>query len=441
MKNIIFWSLIITSTFADTQELGDPNCDTLLLVSSWSRDNVKIYDGCDGAYIRDLADPGVLDGPQTIFEDPNGDVIVVSESNHKLIKFDRETLSNPTTVVAAGRFNNPITVVKKDDTNIYLGSYSSNEIAEIDTQTWQTVRTVLPANNGQIQGIDIGMAMGPDGQLYVPGYDSDSILRVDPNSSSTNQFVPSGAFSLDRPRSLLFLSDRILVTAWGNQAIWSFSLNGQFLEAVVSGFPGAAGMIMDGPDHILVTSDTLSTVRRYRLSDFSFETLVPSRSGGLAGATFVYRIQKKRTVQAISGMRQAWLSGVGTITNNQLLVEEFTTTGGQFGDAFNPEDIETVYWGEVLFEFDGCHTAMMSYASVLKVNDTDFGSGTYPIQRLAMNPGGVQCDQTGFAQMPDSSFMTGVYVGGAERIGEGFTIDYLNPNQAVVTWFTYLPAE
>ncbi len=441
MKLLIICGLIITSAFVDAQDLGDPNCDTLLLVSSWSRDNVKIYDGCDGEYIRDLADPGVLDGPQSMFQEPNGNLIVVSESNHKLVQFDRDTLSSPTTVIDSGQFNNPITVVPKDDNTIYLGSYSSNEIAEVDTLTWQTNRTVLAANNGQIQGIDIGMAMGPDGQLYVPGYDSDNILKVNPNTGTTSQFIPSGAFNLDRPRSILFLADRMLVTAWGNQAILSFDFNGQLLDTVVSGFPGAAGMVMDGPDHILVTSDTLSTVRRYRLSDFSFETVVPARSGGLAGATFVYRLTKVPNEVAITGLRQAWLTGVGTINDNQLLVSEFITTGGQFGEAFDATDIEVVFWGEVLLEFTGCHTAMMSYSSVLKVNETSFGSGAYPVERLAMNPYGVQCDDIGFAQMTDSRYMSGVFYGGVERNGEGFTVDYLNRNQAVVTWFTYLPQE
>ena len=59
MKQILLIGLIITTHFAPAQEMGNPNCDSLLLVSSWSRDNVKIYDGCDGSYVRDLADTGV----------------------------------------------------------------------------------------------------------------------------------------------------------------------------------------------------------------------------------------------------------------------------------------------------------------------------------------------------------------------------------------------
>jgi len=364
----------------------------------------------------------------------------ISDS-HKLVKFDRNTLSTATTVIEPGLINNPISVVKKSTDAIFLGSYSSNNIVEINTNTWTVTNTLLPAGNNKIQGIDIGMAMDNAGFLYVPGYDSDNILRINTANGNTNQFVGSGQHNLDRPRSVLLLNNQILVTAWGNQAIMGFGLNGQFQGELVSGLPGAAGLIMDGPEHILVTSDTLSTVRRYRLSDFSFETVVPNGSGGLAGATFVYRLPKIRTQTPITGMRQAWMSGVGTIDGNQLLVSEFTTTGGEFGSALDPATIETVYWGDVLFSFDSCHTATMSYASDLTVNEVPFSSGSHAIERLAQNPAGAACDDTGFANMTDASYMSGVFYGGPSRSGEGFTIDYLNTQQAVVTWFTYLPSD
>lgn len=438
-KYIILGFLIITTPFVSAQDLGNPGCDSLLLVSSWSRDNVKIYDGCDGSFIRDLAAPGVLDGPQAIFQDEQGDVVVVSESNHKLVKFDQASLSTATAVIDSGIIENPITAVKTNN-SIYLGSYSSNSIIEVSTATWQIIRTILPAGNGQIQGIDIGMALGPDGRLYVPGYDSDNILRVDPANGSTTSFVNSGAQGLDRPRTVLFQPNRVLVTAYGNHAIFSYDLNGNFQGEVVSGFGGVAGMIQDGPDHILVTSDTISTVRRYNTQDFSFETLVPNRSGDLAGATYVYRLMKMTEEVDLSAVQQAWVTGVGTIDGNQILVNQFTTMGGAFGDDFDPADIEFIPWGEMLLEFTGCHTASMSYVAHVSVNGQAFGTGSYPLERLAMNPAGAQCDESGFAAATDATFMNGTFFGGAARNGEGFTIDYLNPNQAIVTWFTYLPA-
>jgi len=441
-KHLWILSFIITSPFTGAQQLGDPGCDSLLLVSSWARDNVKIYDGCDGSYLRDLAEPGVLDGPQAIFEDANGAVVVVSESNHRLISFDRETLSVPTTVVAPGLMENPITVVKKDDQHIYLGSYSSNEIIELNTDTWQKTRTLLPAGNNQIQGIDIGMAMGDDGLLYVPGYDSDNIISVDPATGATRQVVSSGQDGLDRPRSILFHNNQMLITAWGNQAVAQYSLNGQLLSTPITQLPGAAGMIMDGPEHMLVTSDSMNFVRRYRLSDFSFEVAVPNLSGGLTGATYVYRLNKQSTTTEVSDIRQAWLIGLGVVEGHQITVDAMAITeGGQFGEGFDPLNISNEVWGTLTLAFTGCHQANMSYHSQLSHQGTPFGQGAYQLERLAMNQAGLDCEQQGFANVTENSFMGGTFYGGPSRDGEGFNIDYLNENQAIVTWFTYLPAD
>ncbi|MFC3195514.1 hypothetical protein ACFODZ_14765 [Marinicella sediminis] len=424
------------------QQLGDPNCDSLLLVSSWSRDNVKIYDGCDGSYLRDLANPGILDGPQAIFQDHNGDVIVVSESNHRLVRFDQETLTEATTVVPPGLMENPITVVKKDDQHIFLASYSSNEIIEMNTVSWEKTRTILPANNGQIMGIDIGMAMGPDGHLYVPGYDSDSILKVNPDNGATQSFVASGSEGLDRPRSILFNGNELLVTAWGNQAIFNYSSTGQLLGTPVTPLPGAAGMIMDGPEHILVTSDTFNLVRRYQLNDFSFENVVGNSSGGLVGATYVYRLNKQPSISDVTDIRQAWMIGVGTIDGQRITVTEMAiNTGGQFGADFDPHAISRHLWGQLTIDFMDCHHAEMSYASALSHNQHAFGAGGYLLQRVVMNQAGLNCDQDHFADLTDKSYMSGTFYGGQHRDGEGFSIDYLNENQVIVTWFTYLPAD
>jgi hypothetical protein len=36
--------------------------------------------------------------------------------------------------------------------------------------------------------------------------------------------------------------------------------------------------------------------------------------------------------------------------------------------------------------------------------------------------------------------MSGLWFGGAPRDGEGFSVNLINGNLAVVTWYTYLPA-
>ena len=59
------------------------------------------------------------------------------------------------------------------------------------------------------------------------------------------------------------------------------------------------------------------------------------------------------------------------------------------------------------------------------------------ITRLASSPAGRACEQAGFEQVSDNNWMSGVWYGGPERDGEGFSIDVLDNNRAIVTWYTY----
>ena len=44
LSTAVVLSLISLPNLSYAQDLGDENCDSLLLVSSWTRNNVKIYD-------------------------------------------------------------------------------------------------------------------------------------------------------------------------------------------------------------------------------------------------------------------------------------------------------------------------------------------------------------------------------------------------------------
>lgn len=440
MKNKVLSIIFILSlSTAHGQNMGNNDCDSLLLVSSWFNNNVKIYDGCDGSYIRDLADDGVLKGPQALFEDANGDVIVVSESNHKLVKFDRATLSQATEVVPPGVMNNPITVAQLTEDRFYMGSYSDNNIIEMDSNSWQSLGTVLSANNNKVRGIDVGMALGPDGSLYVPGYDSDSILKVNPQTGATSQFVPSGKFGMDRPRSILFVNNQMLVTVYGKGKIYAFDLSGGLISDDVVSLPGATALIKDGEGHVLVSSDSLNTIRRYDINDFSFETVVVNGEGGLRGATFVHRLDKQVETVEIENNRQAWVIGVGQVEGGTITVPEmYVTEGGQFGDFFDSDDVTHKVWGAITFRFIDCHTAEMSYQSNVAYQGSEFGNGGYQVQRLAHNGAGMDCQDQGMANTTDHEWKSGTYFG-LDNAGEGFMIDVVNGDEAIVTWYTYLP--
>ncbi len=447
LKIFVVSFIIILLSNAKSQDLGDPDCDSLLLVSSWFNDSVKIFGGCDGEYIRDLDSQSLLDGPQSIFEDKNGDVIVISEQNHKLVRFPRETLSNGvvvsgddpnTTTVEPFLIANPLAAVIDENQDLILGGYSQNEIIKVDMDTWQRISTVLPISTQFIQGLDIGMAIGPDGFLYVPGYDSDNIIKINLETLAVTEVVESGESGLNAPRAIAFYNNQMFVTGQFNNAIRRYDLSGSYIDNLTS-IAQPTGMTMDGENHVLVPSQQLNNVYRVNLDTGVKETIVANGSGGLNGTTFAYRLIKK-SEQVSKTANHHWLIGVGEIVDNTINVETFSSTrGGFFGKNFNTDEISTIDWGSLTIEFTSCNTASMSYQSLEQDDGLEFGNGGYDLVRLAANKAVQCCLEEGFDNIVKKGWMSGTMFGGESRSGEGFLLDVLTDNQVIVTWYTYLP--
>ena len=176
--------------------------------------------------------------------------------------------------------------------------------------------------------------------------------------------------------------------------------------------------------------------------DFSYygsDQFHPSLKGSLVAADVILDSLLKEESQENEN-KQAWLVGVGHIENNTINVQNmYMTENGAFGDNFNPDEITRVPWGELNIEFTGCHVANLKYSSNLSVNFNAFGSGGYPVQRLAMNESSAMCDDEVFSNNNNKSFFSGTFFGGMERNGEGLTIDYLDKYKVIITWFTYIP--
>ncbi len=449
---IIISPLILAPLLVKSQDLGDPNCDSLLLVSSWQSDNVKIYDGChNNDYIRDLDSDGLLDGPQAIFIDQNDDVVIVSEQNHRFVRFDRQTLSQGTVVsgddpgtdqIEPRLLNNPLAVVTDSAGHLLVGGYSNNNIVKVSADNYQIVQTVLTASTQHLRGLDIGMAIGPDGQLYVPGFDSDNIIKVNLDTLAVSEVVANGVGGLNAPRAILFHQNFMYVTAWRTGAVLRYDLNGIFVDRFAT-IRSPTGIISDGNGFALVASDRpqVNKVVRLNLSNGNQEDVIaPGATGNLNGATYVFRLPKKAP-QSVKMARHHWMVGVGEIADNTVVVDNFSTTrGGAFGNDFDTDAIDVSDWGRLNLEFVGCNQAMMSYESFIQDDGLVFGDGGYDVFRLASNAAVKSCLEQGFDQVEDKSWMSGTLFGGPNRSGEGFLLDVLDDQRVIVTWYTYLPA-
>jgi hypothetical protein len=88
---------------------------------------------------------------------------------------------------------------------------------------------------------------------------------------------------------------------------------------------------------------------------------------------------------------QAWLTGVGRVEAERVIVDEMIyVTGAQFGAGFDDSEITIQTWGSFEFEFDDCDTGRIRYASQL----AGWGAGEVEMKRLT-NIKGIECDWPG----------------------------------------------
>jgi hypothetical protein len=77
---------------------------------------------------------------------------------------------------------------------------------------------------------------------------------------------------------------------------------------------------------------------------------------------------------------QAWMMGDGDFDGDTLTIDNLVQpTGTRFGPDFDPDEIEFTHWGSLVMEFDDDLNGHIWFDSVIE----DYGSGDYPIDRLA----------------------------------------------------------
>ncbi|NQZ82503.1 MAG: hypothetical protein HRT52_15950 [Colwellia sp.] len=289
--NCLTSSLMLMVLNSQADQLGDENCDSLLLVSSYKQNDVKVFDGCSGEFIKNIDQGGMIFGAQAITELPDGRILIASEINNRLIAYDRETLSQGEVVIDLGTENfipTPLGLAIEDNV-LYVASYSTNTIVKVDMQTWQVIGTLLPSNNGIITGIDAGTVID-NGFLYAPGFDSSNIIRVNLSSGEATELVSTATEGLKNARGLAIHNDELFVTSENSNEIKVFNKNnGAFIRSMqVSSRP--AGIQIDGDDHLIYNNRT--RVYRMKLDGQDHQQIIAPTNDILSGATFVYRLKK-----------------------------------------------------------------------------------------------------------------------------------------------------
>lgn len=122
---------------------------------------------------------------------------------------------------------------------------------------------------------------------------------------------------------------------------------------------------------------------------------------------------------------QRWLLGVGQRNGNQFTFDDVRITrGARFGDDFDPDDVIREHWGTIDISFSDDNNAVLTYSG-----PPSYGSGTLPITLLSrFEPGAVS------GTLPAG--ISGSWSDPATD-GEGWSIQVINDNQAIVVWYTY----
>lgn len=435
-------SLFSLSWSAQAQDIGDPSCDRLMLVSAYSGNNVQIRNACDGSLVRNLDSDGYLRGPQAIALDPAGDLVVVSEDNNRLIRYHRETLTYDAVIagdrpetgeIEAPPVLSPTGLSISPDGRMFAGSYSGQVVIEIDPATGQGIATTVAMARSGIEGPDTGMILDGN-RLLVPGFDSSSIVEADINQPESDKvLVASGANGLNEPRTILQLpGGNLLVTSWrGNEVLEFNGSTGAFVKTVVTAIERPTGMAFESAEVLLVASDRSNDIKRVHLSDGQ---VLNTLASSIPGPTFILLLDKQAS--SLAENNAFWIIGVGQVEGKSIRVDEMNmTTGGQFGSALDPSTIDNVPWGSLAIDFFSCDDGQVTWNPV----EPAFEAGSYPVTRLASDPFGVECNATGFGVIDNSLWMNGLWYGGPPRDGEGFSVNLIEGGLAIVTWYTYKP--
>lgn len=432
--------LMIALSLAASSLQAQSTCNARLLVSGYFSDNVHVYNACSGAFERVLDDQHRIAGAQTTRISADGKLYVVSEGSGQVLRYDARTLAFEAVAVALpGGFGATGMVLTGDE--IWVAGYDYDGVKRFTTGGQALADAVAPRAGG-LNGADNGMVLGPDGRLYVPGYDSDNVVRRDPTSGQTTVFITAGAGGLNETRGILFepSGQTLLVTSEANGRVLRYNAsNGAYLSTVISGLSRPTGITYH-PDGSLLVADA-DAVRKYDPVSYAARgTLTTAAAGQVNGTTFITVLPAiTQSVDSSQIGSQYWISGTGPISQRRIDIDQMVSTvGPAFGADYNPAELVVKRWGSMRVEFSSCTRAQFNWDAT-GANSAGFGSGSYPMQRAIENELTARCQQQGFANADDMQWIVGTWYGGDTRNGEGILIDKTPDGRAFVAWFTYRP--
>lgn len=250
-----------------------------LWVGSYFQNAVTRLDLSNGANLGTL--PGGVANPLGM-ERRNGKVYVTAESANQVRMYDEVTgafLGN----FAEGNMNGPTEIAFNAAGQAFVANFNDNSVSRFAADGTYLGRFLSPGIGG-LNGPDLGMAFGPDGNLYVPNYWNNKIARFDGATGAyLGDFVLGGTGGPSQPRQLLWRGGKLYVASDnGNKVLRYDATSGAYLDTFVAagsgGLRGAVGMAFFG-DHLYVASSRTGQVLRFRADTGAFVDVFASGLG------------------------------------------------------------------------------------------------------------------------------------------------------------------
>jgi sugar lactone lactonase YvrE len=277
-----------------------------LLVSCEGGDRVLDYDLSSGALIGEFVPAGYggLQGPIGLTTGADGNVYVISHTNNNVLRYDSATASYLGDFVTAGSGGvfHPDDLAFQGDYLYVTSSDGGRNVLRYDATTGAFAGVFIPAGSGGLARPH-GMTFGPDGNLYVNSAETHSVMRYDgttgaplPAPGRTGAyFVSSRSGGLDTPYGqVAFGRDGNLYVSgyYSNSVLRYDGTTGDFLDAFVPagdhGLQGTEGICF-GPDgNLYVVSQGTNSILRYDGTTGTFlDVFVPPGGDGLNAATYL----------------------------------------------------------------------------------------------------------------------------------------------------------
>ena len=285
------WTAVLLTALSVTAQA----CPERLLVSGYGSDNVHVYDACNGRFMDRVDKAGRIDGAQGLALDAEGRLYVASEENGRVLRYRASDLAFIDVFAGPGG-RAPLTVRKPTgvaigpDGDVFVVGFQSNDVVRLDPASGAELAHYRLASTG-LSGADAGIAFLPDGRLLIPGFDSNNVVVLNPETGGAEVLIQAGTQGLTNPRVVRVrpVDGRILVSSWGSTAVLAFDFNGDGMGEVLR-TPAPTGFIEVPEGGWLVTSDAAPRVLMFDASAQPLGERVPAGAGGLSGATFLLRV-------------------------------------------------------------------------------------------------------------------------------------------------------